>query len=78
MTTILESDAATTAVPQSTNREGLIFEHSKRGRRGYRLPDLDVPEDADALPPSLRRGEIVDEVEVSEVMSSGTSRGCRS
>src|SRR4051812_7840777 len=49
------------------NAEGLIFEHSKRGRRGYKLPDLDVPEDADALPASLRRGEIVDEVEVSEV-----------
>ncbi len=67
MTTILESDAATTAVPQSANREGLIFEHSKRGRRGYKLPDLDVPEDAEALSAALRRGEIVDEVEVSEV-----------
>jgi glycine dehydrogenase subunit 2 len=67
MTTTIESDAATTAVPQSTNREGLIFEHSKRGRRGYKLPDLDVPDDVDALPETLRRGEIVDEVEVSEV-----------
>ncbi len=50
-----------------TNREGLIFEHSKRGRRGYRLPALDVPEQVDALPASLMRGEIADEVEVSEV-----------
>jgi Glycine cleavage system protein P (pyridoxal-binding), C-terminal domain len=49
------------------NGQGLIFEHSKRGRRGYRLPALDVPDDADALPSSLMRGEIVDEVEVSEV-----------
>jgi len=49
------------------NREGLIFEHSKKGRRGYRLPALDVPEQNDALPQSLLRGEISDEVEVSEV-----------
>jgi glycine dehydrogenase subunit 2 len=47
--------------------EGLIFEHSKRGRRGYRLPVLDVPETSDALPASLVRTEIEDEVEVSEV-----------
>lgn len=67
MTTILETDAATAALPQSSNREGLIFEHSKRGRRGYRLPALDVPDEADALPASLMRGEIADEVEVSEV-----------
>ena len=67
MTTILEGDAAVTAAPQNKTGEGLIFEHSKRGRRGYRLPDLDVPEDAGALPESLRRGEITDEVEVSEV-----------
>jgi glycine dehydrogenase subunit 2 len=51
----------------NTNREGLIFEHSKKGRRGYRLPALDVPEQLDALPQSLMRGTIEDEVEVSEV-----------
>jgi glycine dehydrogenase subunit 2 len=54
------------AASQGADREGLIFEHSKRGRRGYRLPALDVPE-ADVLPASLQRGEIGDEVEVSEV-----------
>ena len=50
-----------------TKRVGLIFEHSKRGRKGYRLPALDVPESNDALPASLMRDEIADEVEVSEV-----------
>ncbi|HSY49720.1 MAG TPA: aminomethyl-transferring glycine dehydrogenase subunit GcvPB [Thermoanaerobaculia bacterium] len=49
------------------NGVGLIFEHSKRGRRGYRLPALDVPETSDVLPASLMRSEIEDEVEVSEV-----------
>ena len=46
--------------------EGLIFERSRRGRRGYRLPPLDVPEEHD-LPSSLLRGPIEDEAEVSEV-----------
>ncbi|MGH9424089.1 MAG: aminomethyl-transferring glycine dehydrogenase subunit GcvPB [Thermoanaerobaculia bacterium] len=55
-----------TTIPSSPDRQ-LIFEHSKRGRRGYRLPALDVPESNDALPPSLMRNEIADEVEVSEV-----------
>jgi glycine dehydrogenase subunit 2 len=45
---------------------GLIFEHSKKGRRGYKLPDLDVPESAE-LPASLMRDTIDEEVEVSEV-----------
>jgi glycine dehydrogenase subunit 2 len=49
------------------NGVGLIFEHSKRGRRGYRLPALDVPETSGALPASLMRSEIEEEVEVSEV-----------
>jgi len=49
----------------STNPTQLIFEHSKRGRRGYRLPALDVPQAE--LAPSLMRDEIADEVEVSEV-----------
>src|SRR5439155_9761327 len=44
----------------------LIFEYSKRGRRGYQLPALDVPI-AEALPANLRRTEVADEVEVSEV-----------
>ncbi|HEX9160655.1 MAG TPA: aminomethyl-transferring glycine dehydrogenase subunit GcvPB [Thermoanaerobaculia bacterium] len=47
----------------------LIFEHSRRGRCGYQLPALDVPEQAldEILPSNLRRDEIGDEVEVSEV-----------
>src|SRR6266566_4494264 len=68
MTTTLETES--TAAPQATNnREGLIFEHSRPGRCGYQLPILDVPEQPldEALPLSLRRGEIADEVEVSEV-----------
>ena len=46
--------------------EGLIFEHSRPGRRGYKLPPLDVPEEHD-LPAALLRGAIEGEVEVSEV-----------
>ena len=68
MTTTLEPESVT--VPQATNnREGLIFEHSKPGRRGYQLPALDVPEAkiGDLLPGNLSRDEIADEVEVSEV-----------
>jgi glycine dehydrogenase subunit 2 len=72
MTTATTTDAPQVGQPdqaQGANREGLIFEHSKRGRRGYKLPALDVPEtqlDA-ALAKSLLRDEIADEVEVSEV-----------
>jgi glycine dehydrogenase subunit 2 len=48
---------------------GLIFDHSKPGRRGYRLPDLDVPEQqlGDLVPEALIREEIADECQVSEV-----------
>ena len=67
MTTFVEQESATAAVAQGANREGLIFEHSKKGRRGYRLPALDVPERNDLLPASLMRDEIANEVEVSEV-----------
>ena len=67
MTTIAEPETTSAAKPQGADREGLIFEHSRRGRRGYSLPTLDVPEQSDALPSSLLRGEITDEVEVSEV-----------
>jgi len=55
-----------TTIPAPSERL-LIFEHSKRGRKGYRLPALDVPEASDALPAALMRNEIADEVEVSEV-----------
>src|SRR5260221_11676040 len=66
MTTITE-EPQIAMKPQGADREGLIFEHSRRGRRGYQLPALDVPVNADALPKALRRDEITDEVEVSEV-----------
>ena len=62
-----ETPPARSGSPEA--RAGLIFEHSRRGRRGYQLPDLDVPEQSldQILPKSLRRDEIADEVEVSEV-----------
>jgi glycine dehydrogenase subunit 2 len=66
MTTTIENETVQTATPPGFNREGLIFEHSKSGRRGYKLPALDVPE-SEVLPASLMRGTIEDEVEVSEV-----------
>src|SRR5688572_3250006 len=52
-----------------TSLEPLIFERSRRGRRGYQLPTLDVPEASldELIPAALRRDEIKDEVEVSEV-----------
>ncbi|HVT44791.1 MAG TPA: aminomethyl-transferring glycine dehydrogenase subunit GcvPB [Thermoanaerobaculia bacterium] len=63
------ADVQTMTTEQSLNREGLIFEHSRPGRRGYRLPPLDVPEaaPADLLPAGSLRGEIEGECEVSEV-----------
>jgi glycine dehydrogenase subunit 2 len=69
MTTVVESEKKApegAMQAQGANREGLIFEHSKKGRRGYRLPALDVPE-SDDVPSSLLRREIAGEVEVSEV-----------
>jgi glycine dehydrogenase subunit 2 len=66
MTTTIENEAMTAATTPGANREGLIFEHSKKGRRGYRLPALDVPK-SDALPASLMREDIIGEAEVSEV-----------
>src|SRR5581483_8446889 len=65
--TITEQEPATAAVPRGASREGLIFEHSRPGRRGYRLPPLDVREQKDLLPRGLMREAIADEVEVSEV-----------
>ncbi|HSP34069.1 MAG TPA: aminomethyl-transferring glycine dehydrogenase subunit GcvPB [Thermoanaerobaculia bacterium] len=67
MTQVLEPTAAPGGASRAAiAREGLIFEHSKRGRCGYQLPALDVPK-SDALPKNLDRGEIAEEVEVSEV-----------
>jgi glycine dehydrogenase subunit 2 len=58
-------------IRRDEKRQGasLIFERSKPGRRGYRLPPDDVPEvDASLLlPGGLLRGELDDECEVSEV-----------
>ncbi|HEY5610503.1 MAG TPA: aminomethyl-transferring glycine dehydrogenase subunit GcvPB [Thermoanaerobaculia bacterium] len=67
MTATVENEKTATA--QSLEREGLIFEHSKPGRRGYKLPPLDVPEATldDLLPRALRRELIDQECEVSEV-----------
>src|SRR4051812_7284337 len=67
MTTAVEQEAAAaTAGPAS--RTGLIFEHSRHGRRGYRLPQLDVPQQniEELVPHSVRRTEIANETEVSE------------
>ena len=66
MTTIEEIEVTTA---KQSALEPLIFERSKPGRRGYQLPDLDVPEQPleSLLPASLRREEIANEVEVSEV-----------
>ena len=51
-----------------TQNEGLIFERSQTGRVGYRLPKLDVPETADAVPAELRRTDGLEGVpEVAEV-----------
>ncbi|MCU1347735.1 MAG: gcvPB [Acidobacteria bacterium] len=69
MTTVVEEEQKKPQAamkPQGADREGLIFEHSKKGRRGYRLPALDVPQ-SDALPAALMRSDIPGEVEVSEV-----------
>ena len=67
MSTILETEAATAPAAASPHRDGVLFEHSRKGRRGYQLPPLDVPEEKDVLPASLMRSEIADELEVSEV-----------
>jgi glycine dehydrogenase subunit 2 len=60
----------TKATPHITQNEDLIFERSRRGRIGYRLPELDVEEaPLDALiPRELRRDDDLEGVpEVSEV-----------
>ena len=46
--------------------EPLVFERSGRGKTGYALPPLDVPETV-AIPAALLRGEIEGETEISEV-----------
>ena len=69
MTTTIEPEVAQKAIGQKSAAEPLIFERSKRGRRGYQLPALDVREASleELIPAALRRDSIQDEVEVSEV-----------
>src|SRR5436305_5218712 len=49
----------TKATPHSTQNEALVFERSQRGRKGYRLPALDVEETPldELLPADLRRDD---------------------
>jgi glycine dehydrogenase subunit 2 len=57
------------ATPHITQNESLIFERSQTGRRGYRLPPLDVEETAldELVPAHLRRDDDLEGVpEVSE------------
>jgi glycine dehydrogenase subunit 2 len=59
----------TKATPHVTQNESLIFERSQPGRRGYRLPALDVDETPidDIVPAALRRDDDLEGVpEVSE------------
>lgn len=69
MTTILEQQETASRPGPAEGRAGLIFEHSHPGRRGYQLPQLDVPEESldTLLPQSIRRDSIEDEIEISEV-----------
>src|SRR5437763_5531279 len=60
----------TKATPHVTQNESLVFERSQTGRRGYRLPALDVEETPidELLPADLRRDDDLEGVpEVSEV-----------
>ena len=45
----------------------LIFERSHEGRRAYDLPELDVPEVADAIPESMRNDSKLELPELGEV-----------
>src|SRR5918911_929043 len=59
----------TKATTHVTQNEALVFERSQNGRRGYRLPALDVEETAldELLPESLRRDDDLEGVpELSE------------
>ena len=54
--------------PHQTQNEGLVFEKSSPGKRGYKLPPLDVPEvDAKALLGEAYRSESAGLPELSEI-----------
>ena len=66
----MNSTNITKAAPHVTQNEALIFERSQSGRKGYRLPPLDVDETPldDLIPSNLRRDDGLEGVpEVSEV-----------
>src|SRR3954466_3946142 len=65
-----QSTNITKAAPHITQNESLIFERSQTGRKGYRLPPLDVDETPldEIVPAALRRDDDLEGVpEVSEV-----------
>ena len=49
--------AAAGGTPMQRDRATTIFEKSREGRRAFVAPELDVPEDPDALPERFRRTE---------------------
>ena len=55
-----------TETPQQRDRAKTIFEKSQTGRRAFVAPELDVPEDPDALPERFRRKEPPRLPEISE------------
>jgi glycine dehydrogenase subunit 2 len=66
----MNSTNITKATPHPTQNEALIFERSQTGRKGYRLPPLDVDETPldEIVPASLRRDDDLQGLpEVSEV-----------
>jgi glycine dehydrogenase subunit 2 len=66
----MNSTNITKATPHLTQNEALIFERSQTGRKGYRLPPLDVDETPldEIVPASLRRDDDLQGLpEVSEV-----------
>src|SRR5205085_8806807 len=66
----MDSTKITKAAPHITQNEALIFERSQAGRKGYRLPPLDVDETPldEIVPANLRRDDNLEGLpEVSEV-----------
>ncbi len=69
MTTETMTAPAETTKSAKQGKTRLIFEQTREGRRGYRLPKLDVDEKSldSILPAALRRDAIDGECQVSEV-----------